>query len=194
MAEYSLAQCQFWRGTLRPEHLDVAERVAAEGKNPGTLRDTQELRGMWLLDQGLWEPAAVSFQEAVGTARRRGITEAGCETGLALAKHYLGRLDEPEREAERLAAMREPAHRYLALLWLALGDAAKAKRHALAAYTWAWADGEPYVRRYALAKAKESLREMNVPIPDFPSYDPAKDELFPLEAEVHAAIDKLKAT
>ncbi|MEZ5431794.1 MAG: hypothetical protein R3F31_11575 [Verrucomicrobiales bacterium] len=62
--------------------------------------------------------------------------------------------------------MRDPAHRLLAQLWLALGDPAQAKHHALAAYTWAWADGEPYVRRYELTQTTELLRQMNVPIPN----------------------------
>lgn len=34
---------------------------------------------------------------------------------------------------------------------------------------------------------------MNVPIPNFPSYDPARDEPFPWEADVRAAIEKLRA-
>jgi hypothetical protein len=34
---------------------------------------------------------------------------------------------------------------------------------------------------------------MNVPVPVLPPYDPAKDEPFPWEADVRAAIEKLKA-
>ena len=33
---------------------------------------------------------------------------------------------------------------------------------------------------------------MNVPIPNLPPYDPAKDEPLPWEAEVRAAIEKLR--
>lgn len=115
------------------------------------------------------------------------------ETGLALAKHHLGQLASPREEAGRLAQLRDPAHRLLAQIWLALGDPAQAKHHALAAYQWAWADGEPYVNRYELTKATELLRQMNVPIPNLPPYDPAKDEPLPWEADVRAAIEKLKA-
>ena len=64
---------------------------------------------------------------------------------------------------------------------------------ALAAYRWAWADGEPYVHRYELTKTTELLQQMNVPIPNLPPYDPAKDEPFPWEADVRAAIEKLRA-
>ena len=119
--------------------------------------------------------------------------DASSETGLALAKHHLGQLANPREEAERLAQLRDPAHRLLAQLWLAIGDAEKAKNHALAAYKWAWADGEPYVRRYALIESTKLLRQMNVPIPNLPPYDPAKDEKLPWEDEVRAAIEKLRA-
>jgi hypothetical protein len=79
------------------------------------------------------------------------------------------------------------------MLWLALGDIEQAKHHALAAYTWAGADGEPYVRRYELTNTTELLQQMNVSIPTLPPYDPAKDEPFPWEADVRAAIEKLRA-
>ncbi len=65
--------------------------------------------------------------------------------------------------------------------------------HALAAYRWAWADGEPYVYRYELIKTTELLEQMKVPVPVLPPYDPTKDEPFPREADVRAAIEKLKA-
>lgn len=44
-----------------------------------------------------------------------------------------------------------------------------------------------------LTKSTELLRELNVPIPDLPPYDPAKDPPFPWEAEVEAVIARLRA-
>ena len=88
--------------------------------------------------------------------------------------------------------MRQPAHRYLALLWQAIGDLDHAKHHALAAYEQAWAEGEPYVHRYELTKATGLLNELGVPIPNLEPYDPAKDEPFPWEVDVRAAIEKLR--
>jgi len=89
--------------------------------------------------------------------------------------------------------LREPSHRLLAQLWLAIGDFEQAKHHALSAYKWAWADGEPYVNRYDLTKTTELLQQMGVPIPELPPYDPAKDEKFPWEDAVVAAIKQLRA-
>jgi tetratricopeptide (TPR) repeat protein len=194
-AEYGYARFQFWQGRLQEEHLTAAAALAQQDNNRGTLRDLHRLRGAWRLEQGEWALAAASFDRAVTMAREVRLVDAESETGLALAKHHLGQLtgDAARSEAERLAGLRQPAHRYLALLWLALGDRAKAEHHALAAYRWAWADGEPYVNRYELTKTTELLNTLGVPIPNLPPYDPAKDEPFPWEADVRAAIEKLKA-
>ena len=179
---------------MQQEHLATAERLAAEGKNRTAIRRSpRAARSLAAGAQGEWALAAASFAEAVRMARESGIPDAESETGLALAKHHLGQLAEPQREAERLAQLRKPAHRLLAQLWLALGDPAQAKHHALAAYRWAWADGEPYVNRYELTKTTELLQQMNVPIPNLPPYDPAKDEKLPWEDDVRAAIEKLRA-
>lgn len=168
--------------------------MAAQGKDRTTIRSLHRLRGDWRLTQGEWALAAASYQEAVRLARdTRSVIDAGSETGLALAKHHLGQLANPREEAERLAQLHDPAHRFLAQLWLAIGDAEKAKHHALAAYKDCWADGEPYVHRYELTQTAELLRQMYVPIPNLPPYDPAKDEKLPWEAEVRAAIEKLRA-
>jgi tetratricopeptide (TPR) repeat protein len=194
-AELNFAEFQFLRGAIQEEHLTVAARLAEQDHNRSTLRDVHRLRGTWRLEQGEWAQAAASFQEAVRMARERRLVDEVAETGLALAKHHRGQLAEPRSEAERLAQLRDPAHRTLALLWLALGDHDQAKQHALAAYRWASADGEPYVHRYELTRTTELLQQMNVPapVPTLPAYDPAKDEPFPWEAEVRAVIEKLRA-
>jgi len=193
MAEKSFARFHFWQGTLQEEHLTKAERLAVEGNNRASIRTLHILRGEWRLERGEWAMAAASYEEAVRLARERSLSDEDSETGLALAKHHLGQLADPDHEAERLAQRPGPDHRLLAQLWLALGNPAKAKFHALAAYKSAWADGEPYVYRYALTKATELLQQMQVAIPNLPPYDPAKDEPFSWEAGVRAAIEKLRA-
>ena len=194
-AEYYFARVHFWQGSLQEEHLTAAATLAGPDGNRAALRALHQLRGTWRLEQGEWALAAASFDTAVTMAREVRLVDAESETALALAKHHLGQLscDAARSEAERLAGLRQPAHRYLAMLWLALGDRAQAKHHALAAYKWAWADGEPYVNRYELTQTTELLRQMNVPVPVLPPYDPAKDEPFPWEADVRAAIEKLKS-
>ena len=191
-AEYNFALFQFRQATLQEDHIAAAEQLAAEGKNRGCIRDLHWLRGTWRLENDEWALAAASFHEAVRMARECSIPDDGSETGLALAKFHLGQLADPVHEAERLAQLRQPAHRLLALLWLAIGDHEQAKPHALAAYKRAWADGEPYVNRYELTKTTELLQQINVPIPNLLPYDQAKDEKFPWEDDVAAAIAKLR--
>lgn len=194
-AEYLFAGFQFWQGTLQESHLIAATTLAEQDGNRMTLRTLHRLRGNWRMEQGEWALAAESFLYAVTMARESRLVDEASETGLILAKHHLGLLaeDVARNEAERLGKLLDPAHRTLALLWLAIGDSELAKHHALAAYRNAWADGEPYVYRYELTKATELLEKMKVPIPQLPPYDPAKDEPFPWEAEVRAIIERLRA-
>ncbi len=195
-AEWFFARAQFWQGTLQKHHLTAAESLAERDNNRTVLRYLHILRGAWRLEQEEWALVAASLHEALTMARERRLLDAESEAGLALSKFHLGQLGQPDaarQEAERLAGQRKPHHRYLAMLWRAIGDQAQAEKHALKAYTWAWADGEPYVRRYDLTKTTELLKEMNLPIPDLPPYDFAKDEPFPWEADVRAAIEKIRA-
>jgi tetratricopeptide (TPR) repeat protein len=192
-AEDDYARFQYQRGTLREAHLMAAERLARAGKNRIAIGYLLILRGRWQLDRGEWTLAGLSFGEAVRMARESGTSDAVSETGLAIAKNKLSQLDEPHREAERLSQQRYVSNRLLAQLWLDLGNSEKAKHHALAAYEWAWADGEPYVDRHELTKAAEILKEMEVPIPKLPPYDPAKDDPFAWEDDVRAAIEKFRA-
>jgi tetratricopeptide (TPR) repeat protein len=194
-AESLYANFQFWQGTLQEDHITAAATLAEKDGNRNTLRYLHWLRGSWRLEKGEWALAAASFEQALTMARERRLVDEDSETGLAVAKfhlHQLTRVD-ARSEAERLAQLRQPAHRFLALFWQAIGDFDQAKHHALTAHKQAWADGEPYVYRYELIKSTGLLNELGVPVPDLPPYDPANDEPFPWEADVRAAIEKLRA-
>jgi hypothetical protein len=192
-AEYWYARFHFWKGDLREEHLAHAEKLAKIGRSRHTIRDLYRLRGEWQFEQDHWGLAADSFHEAVRMAREIGRSDMASETLLAIARFRLNQLPDPKQEAEQLAKAKEPFHRGLAELWMLIGDAEQAEKHALSAYKSAWADGEPYVYRYALSKAQALLERLGVPIPNLPPYDPAKDEKLPWEDEIVAAIEKLRA-
>lgn len=187
------ARFQFWQGNLQAESLTQALQAAGAGNNRGAVRHLHALSGEWRLQRGEPEMAAEALHEAVRMAREVGQVDAASETWLALANQQLGRLAQPRPEAERLAALKQPAHRPLAELWLAIGDPKQAKQQAQAAYEWAWADGEPYVFRYELEQSRMLLERLGEPIPNLLPYDPAKDEPFPWEADIRAVIEKLKA-
>ncbi len=192
-AESWYAQAMFWQRTLREEPLALAERLAREGNNRAVVRWLHWLRGEWRFEQGAWALAADSYEEAVRMAREVGQVDSESETRLALAKFHLGQHAEPRQEAERLAGLKNPARRALAELWLAIGAVERAKAQALEAYEWAWADGEPYVRRYELDRSRELLEQLGVEVPALPPYDPERDEKLPWEDEVVAAIEGLRA-
>jgi hypothetical protein len=192
-AEYYYAQFRFWQGDLSEERLARAEQLAKAGQSRQVIRFLHGLRGEWHLERGEWALAVESLGDAVSMARAVERPDSAAETQLALAQLQLGQLTDPRREAEQLANTRRPSHRALADLWLAIGDREQAKKHALAAYKWAWADGEPYVHRYELTKSRALLEQLGAEIPNLPPYDPAKDGKFPCEDEVAAAIEKLRA-
>jgi hypothetical protein len=129
-------------------------------------------------------------------ARQVRIVDEASETGLALAKFNLLELNKQEAscEAERLANLPKPDHRTLARLWQLLGDIDKAKLSALAAFAWAWADGEPCVNRYELIQASKLLNELGEPTPSLRPYDSAKEESFEWEQQVRSGIKKFCAS
>jgi tetratricopeptide (TPR) repeat protein len=192
-AECAHAQYNFYRGRLREEDLARAERLATAGKNRGTLRDLHALRGEWRLEQGQWSLAAESLNEAVRMVRETGGTDAKAETQLTFAKFHLKQLPKPGHVAEELSLAKKVSNPALAELYFAIGDREQARKHAFAAYEWAWNDGAPYVQRYRLNKATALLKQLGAEIPRLPPYDPSKEQKLAWEGEVANAIEKLRS-
>jgi hypothetical protein len=192
-AELAEATLHFRKGELSEERLTEVERSARAARNRFAIRAIAYLRGLWRFEQREWSLAADAFRESARMSREIGGNSWAAETYLALARLHLEEEFDAIVEAERLARASRPAHQALAQLWLAIGERERAKEHALAGYRDAWADGEPYVFRYQLDKARALLTELGVPIPRLPPYDPAKDERFPWEDAVEAAIEELRA-
>lgn len=190
--EYHHALFRFWQGELEEKHLVQAEELAKQGKNRAIIRALHRLRGEWCLERSDWGLAAESLGEAVSMARGVGDTDPQAETQLALARFHLGQLVDSQHEAEQLASAQWVSPRALAEIWPATGNRDRAKPQALAAYKFAWPDGEPYVSRYELNKARALLEQVGAEIPNLPPYDPAKAEKLPWEDELVAAIEKLR--
>ena len=186
--QYRLEFMLFPQGLMTEEDLAAAERLARTGQNRRAIRILHRLRGEWRLARGEHALAAESIQDAIRMAHEAGFPDPGSETLLALARFRLKQLPEAREEALRLSAGRDPAHLLLAELWHTLADTEHAAIHAKAAYRYAWADGEPYVRRHALDRAKNLLRELDEDIPALPAYDPAQHPKQPWEDEIAAAI------
>ncbi len=193
MAEESYAQFLFWQGRLTEGQLARAEELARSKRHRISVRSLHVLRGEWRLAREEWALAAESLHEAIRMTREAGLHDARLDVMFALAQFRLGQLPAPEQEAIRLSGSQGSAQLALAELWDAIGDSAKATEHALAAYRWAWADGEPYVNRYALDRASALLTRLRVEIPRLPAHDPAQDQPVAYEDQVRAFIEKQRA-
>jgi tetratricopeptide (TPR) repeat protein len=194
-AELRFAMAECYQGRLREEHLAATAASAEAGQSRLVQRQVHRLRGLWHFDQENWTEAVDSLAEAVRMARERSELDSTAEAALALSKMHLGLLapDDVRHLATRATTTAFPSHRMLALIWMALGAPDRAKAEAVAEYEEAWADGEPYVVRHDLDRATELLHELGVPVPDLPPFDPEREEPFPWEADVRAAIERLAA-
>lgn len=183
----------FRQGRLDNDSLLLAESLSVSSMGGrAAVRGLRRLRGMWHIERREWKEASAAFAEALSMARERSLVDSVAETGLALAKLRIGQLAAPEQEAERLAQLRRPAQRYLAELWRSCGRVEQSKRHALAAYQAAWADGEPHVQRYELTKSLELLERLEVPIPKLSPFKPSKRLSFAWETQLRSTIETMK--
>ncbi|ANZ41320.1 hypothetical protein BBK82_40520 [Lentzea guizhouensis] len=187
------AKLLVWKGTAAGHDIAMAEAKAQQDGNRLLLRKARRIRGIWCAQRGEWAQAAQEFGEAVSMARVVGLADSLSETWFALARFHLGELPLPVDQAAELASARRPAHLPLARLWLAIGDLPRATEHALTAHRYAWADGEPHVRRFELRQAEELLTEIGAPVPVLPPYDPAEHPKEPWEEQVEGLIAKLRA-
>ncbi|MDX8030081.1 DUF4062 domain-containing protein [Lentzea sp. BCCO 10_0856] len=188
-AELAYAELMFDQGVHSDLRLDEIEAVGRLHGKRFVVRGARRLRGHLHLKRAEWAAAAAEFEAAVSSARHCGLPCSDDEGLRALARVHLGQLPDARAEVENLTS----SHFVLAQLWQAIGDRERAIDHALAAHRFAWADGEPYVRRFVLDEVILMLKELEVAIPVLPPYDAAKDPQLPLEKRVEEVIAKLRA-
>jgi len=191
IAEHHYAVHRFSFDELTEEELVNAEEVnrnSALGK-----RNLCALRGFWCLEHNDFENARKSLHDAVALAHKAGKVDRRSEICLALAKCKLDVLTDKQQSAEQFTYdLDESSNKALADLWFAIGDLPQAKKHAIAAYKWASADGEPYVRRKELTNVSALLEKLGVEPPKLPPYDPSRDRRLPWEEKVTTTIEKLR--
>lgn len=184
MAEEAFATLKFFLGELHEDILTDAEKLSLGGLNRNTLRNLYKLRGIWQFEQGNFQASTDNLQIAVKKAREADFLDEDAETWLALAKARLGKINDLDKEIERLEQFRHPSFLPLAELWFVYDNREKAKQYALKAYKSAWADGEPFVFRHELKKATALITQLGMKIPELDPYDPAKDKKLPWEDDV----------
>jgi hypothetical protein len=144
------------------------------------------LRGEWLLAQNIAELAVDAIDKALKIINRIGTPRPDYHDLRAWALAKLGR---PARAELANGEQR----RYAAETWLILGDREQARTCALNGYRWAWGEGPPHISWYELERSRALLRELGEREPQLPRFDPSKMKPIPYEAEIRAAIAKLKA-
>ena len=175
MAEAACALLHFRQGRLTEEWLAHAEGLAQSGLNRPSVRALYALRAEWHLERREPAHALESLHEAIRMTREAHLDDTHLGARLALARFRLGRLPDARAEAIRLSSESGPVRLALAELWDAIGDAGPAVSHARAAYQWAWADGEPFVHRYQLDRAKALLKRLGGDIPALTAFDPDRE-------------------
>jgi hypothetical protein len=180
------------RGKLTEEILVQAEIVTRDGHSRRFVKSLHELRGEWHLRRGELSSATEQLGHAVRMAREAGGDDVFCAALLALARLRARERFDARSEAERLSKA-GPRSTAVAELWRELGDRDRAVDHALLAHEWCVGDGEPFVFRHQLDRARALLTELGAPLPEVPKYDPAKAKIYPWEKDVRAFIEKVKA-
>lgn len=168
------------------------EELIQQAPDPNSQRGVERIKGEVALRDNQFDDAITHFSTSIRVGNESGVPRH--ETVLSqahggLAQTYLaqGKIEQAARIVE------EGCDDYsAAVVSNAQAKHEEAKEYAIKYYTWAWADGEPYVHRWHLNRAIELLDELDIPKPDLPIFDEANYEPFPGEAEVRAYIEELK--
>ena len=167
--------------------LTEAERLAEAAQSSLDTRELAQLRAEMALRAGDAAGAVAAFSEAIERGHASGVRYAEAFGGLARAYAANGRL----RDALRIVS--DGCDSYSAAVVLAAaGERDGAIARAVKLYTWAWADGEPYVWRYYLDQAAALLGDLGVPLPDLPAIDEAAVGAYPHQDAVRAFIARLR--
>lgn len=160
--------------------------------DPAALRGVERIRGEVALRDNQFDDATTHFSNSIRIGNESGVARhetvlSQAHGGLARTYLALGKIEQAARIVE------EGCDDYSsAIVSKAQGKHEEAKEYAIKYYTWAWADGEPYVHRWHLNRAIDLLDELSIPKPNLPVFDEANYESFPAEAEVRAYIEQLK--
>jgi hypothetical protein len=183
----------FFQGSLIEEALKEAEDLNRSLESALGMRNLCALRGFWSVEKGDWESARSSLQMAIARAHKANKIDRRSEIQLAIANHHLGKLSNASQLAEDFARETEAwCQRHLAEFWFTIGNHVEARKHAIAAYHWAWADGEPFVRRSELNKTRRLITQLGEEPPVLKAHDSAMMAKVDWEDALTHAIQKLR--
>jgi len=183
----------------------VAQMLLEQGQDPSGLLNsawelavqsnaTAEKRAI----HALWGETALSlmdrpdaaerfFEETLRMADDSPALIAYYRGGLARAYALQGRRDEALALLERGVPPLAAAHVYVTL-----GETAQAEQAALEAYRQAWGEGTPFSRWWELEQARAVLRQLRLPPPELPPYQPENFPPLPHERDLRTYILSLE--
>ncbi|MBS1790911.1 MAG: DUF4062 domain-containing protein [Acidobacteria bacterium] len=188
-----LSQLFLWKGDLFGAST-FAKRAYELSQDPfiyepGFIQATR-LTGEIALGIGDFVTADERLHHALTHARQVNFTEEELPALIALAE-LRRRQNQPAEARELLDDVWEAAERgpyplfhadalnVLAALERDAGNKAKAIEAATQAYRLAWCDGPPFAYHWGLEAVRKNLRELGVPEPEMPPFDPSKFEPMP---------------
>lgn len=171
--------------------MDTAEVITRAGNKRRGLRNLLQLWGELALQHRKSSAAITEFERAIEMGQTVGIRVGVLEARWALAKAHNGELQQAAEICDRLRDLPLPPHVDLAETYGQIGVIDRTREHALAGYSWDWADGPQYCRWWELYRCRAVLKALGEPEPSLPAFDPAASQPVPYEPEIRALIKKI---
>lgn len=191
--ERAYAEAQLARETEVSAHLERSLRYSLDdgGRNEVDLREIARLQAEAALAKGNYDVASDFFLSAMTYARKSGLSIAGLQGRLALARALNGFHDEARQLiAEALSISEEnrthDLYNSAAEVYLILSQDDTSRKYALLAHQIAISDGYPYVWRQRLARAEAIFASLGEAPPPVPDYDEKYAVAIPYEQEIRA--------
>ncbi len=183
-AERLIAQMLLQQGQDPSGSLNLAWELAVQSN---AIAEKRAIHAVWgevaLTLMNRPDAAERFFEEALRMADHEADFAAYYRGGLARAYALQGRRE----EAQALLAQGVPSLA-AAQVHLALGELAAAESAARAAYQEAWSEGAPFSLWWELEQARAVLRELRLPPPDLPPYQPENFPPLPHERALRAYV------
>jgi tetratricopeptide (TPR) repeat protein len=187
--EHCLCQSRLYNSSLTMTDLEDALAAAIRGNNLLGQSKIYQLQAEFCLGKSEFQESMEAAEQALEIAKKIGIPASYAKGCMARVRALQGSHAEARKLVEEFDVDRWQA----AEVYMEIGDQDKARELAISAYKEAWADGSPHIHWWPLERSKRVLAQLGVPKPQCPPFNPSKIEPIPLEAEIRAAIEELKA-
>lgn len=194
------AEKAFYMGENASDSLDTAWQKMTTHRNFQWAAPILALRARNHLRLGHVDEALSAIDEAISWANKGGSAElASYLATRGLIWLHLDKMADAQTDVDTAIETNlypsEFAHIYncASRVYQKLGTLEKTKDYALQAYTYAWAEGEPYYRWYDLQEAKKQLDSLGLEHPQLKPYDTDNPEKVYMEDEIVAFIEEEKA-